>query len=278
MKRRILTTLFLTTIFALSISGQEFDLARDQNCDPLVVPPKCQAVRQGFKDEIERVDASMQHFQDRLQGAGPGLKAQLLRIIRQKEARRRELVKEMQTAYEKCLSDHGATPRPLAAEELTATLTGTGVLRVDDSNTPDPFTIPIDLDLRFTRNRCAASITRFAKVTMTTRDLDIVGRIDIEVTQTRGGIGTFHPVTGELNVPITVDIHYDTDWLSDDVATFSLTTGNSVSPGGVFDRTGAPLSAGGNITLVGTTRFREGYLEGKDGSLVINANLSPQPN
>lgn len=277
MKRRILITLFLTKIFALSISGQDFDLAHDENCDPLVVPPKCRAVRQGIKDEIEKVDEVKRRLQSRLSGASPTMKAQLLRNIRQQEERRQELVEELKTAFERCLSDADVTGRRIAASELTSRLTGTAVLRIDDPNTPDPFRIPIDVNLTFSQSRCGVIITRFPKITMTTRDLDVVGRIDIEVTRTGGGVGTFHPVTGELNVPLVVHIHYDTALLSDDDATFNLTTGNSVSPGGVFDRTGMPLTAGGNITLVGTTRFRNGYLEGKDGSLVINASLSLQP-
>lgn len=55
----------------------------------------------------------------------------------------------------------------------------------------------------------------------------------------------------------------------------SLTTGNSVS--GDINVTGSPLTEGGSITLVGTTRFPSGHLEGHSGSLVITGNISPHP-
>lgn len=276
MKRNILTTSFLISIFVLGVNGQEFDLTFDSNCDRLVVPAKCQAVRQQMKDEIERLDDSTQRFQDRLRGAGPNLKAQLLRIIRQQQERRKRLSEDVQTVFLKCLVDSGMTPRRLAADELTARLTGTAVLQIDDSNTPDPFTVDIDVDLTFSRNRCSVSITRFPKLKLRTKDLPVIGRIDVEVTRTGGGPGSFHPVTGELSVPLSLDIHYDTTFLSDDDATFLLTTGNSVSRSGGFNVTGSGLS-GGRITLVGTTLFRNGYLDRKEGSLVISARLSPQP-
>lgn len=277
MKRTILAKLVLMTIFVLGVNAQEFDVSVDQDCNPLVVPPKCQAIRQKIKAAIERMDSNISQFEKRLKDAGPDMKAQLIRIIRGLRERREQQLKEFETEYKNCLSDAGATPRQLAANELTSSFTGTAVLTINDENTPDPFSVPIDIDLRFTRSRCGVTITRFPKLTLRTKSLPVIGRITVEVTKSGGGAGVFHPVSGTMSIPITLHIHYDTALLSDDDATFNLTTGNSVSRSGTYNVTGAPLSRGGSITLVGTTRFQNGYLERKEGSLVIAASISPHP-
>ncbi len=177
----------------------------------------------------------------------------------------------------RCKREHGATPRQLAPSALESRFIGTATMLTTDGNAPGPFVVDLDLDFRFTRNRCTFTITRFPKLKLKTRDLPVIGVITVEVTKTGGGVGAFHPIAGTMTLPITLHLHYETILLSDDDATFYLTTGNSISGDRRFNVTGSPLTEGGSITLVGTMRFRNGYLEGRSGSLVITGNISPQP-
>lgn len=265
MKRDILIAFILLAAAASGIHAQQLD----QDCNPIAVPAACAQ----FAESIRSLETRIAGFQRRLDGASPAAKQDLLRTISRLNSER----DAANANLTRCIREHGATPRELAPGELTSTFTGTATVRTTDSNAPGPFDVDLDIDLRFSRNRCRVTITRFPRLKLKTKDLPVIGRITVTVTQTGGGSGNFHPVSGTMNIPITLHFHYDTALLSDDDATFSLTTGRSVSRSAAFDITGSPLTAGGSITLTGTTKFRNGYLSGKDGSLLITATISPRP-
>lgn len=262
--KTIFLTLFICAL-ALPIRAQQVD----QNCDPLAVPRECEQ----FADSIRRLETRITNLQARLSGASPGAKADLMRTIRTLTTQRDNARAELNS----CLLEHGATQRQLAASELNSNFTGTATLRTSDGNAAGPFNTDVDIDFRFTRSRCNLTITNFPTIRLRTRDLPVLGRVNVSVTLTGRGRNSFHPITGELSIPITLHFHYDTALLSDDDASFILTTERSTSYRSTFDVTGSRLAGGGAITLVGTTRFRNGYLADKEGSLVITANLSPQP-
>lgn len=255
------------TVLAVSFVTRAQQL--DQDCNPIAVPAECRE----FADSVHTLDDRIARMQQRLNSASPAAKQQLLRTIGDLNSQR----DAAQADLARCIREHGATPRELAASELNSTFTGSATVRTTDSNAAGPFDVDLNIDLRFSRDRCHVTITRFPSLKLKTKDLPVIGRINVTVSQTGGGSGSFHPVSGTMNIPITLHFHYDTALLGDDDATFSLTTGRSVSRSRAFDITGSPLTAGGNITLTGTTRFRNGYLSGKEGSLFITATISPRP-
>ena len=240
----------------------------DEDCNPLAVPPECQQ----FADSVRRLDTEISELQERLRTAG-AQKGQLVSAIRrlnsQRDSARADLAR--------CRTEHGAAPRQLAPNTLNASLTGTATLQTTDGNAPGPFTKDINIALRFSRNRCVVTITNFPSLTLRTRSLPVIGRINVTVTKTGGGQGAFHPISGVMSMPITLHFHYDSALVADDDATFDLTTTQSISRNATFNVTGSPLTPAGDIRLVGTTRFRNGYLAGKEGSLVITATIAPHP-
>ena len=265
MRKSILAGFILLLGLSTGIEAQGLD----QDCNPLPEPPECQR----FVDAIESLDARITRLQERLKDASQAMKPDLLRSIDQLNSQRSTSTTELAS----CRRDHGAVPRVLAPHELTARFTGTARMRTNDSNARGPFDVGLDLVLQFTRDRCRVTITSFPKLKLETEDLPVIGHVKFDVSKTGGGAGTFHPVSGTMNLSLTLHLHYETLVLSDDDATFNLTTGKSVSADRVFNVTGSALTEGGNIRLAGTTRFRNGHLEGRSGSLIITGNISPRP-
>jgi hypothetical protein len=265
MRKKILAGFILLMSVSSGIEAQGLD----QDCNPLVEPRECQQ----FVEAITSLDTRIARFQQRLRDASPATKQDLLRTIDQLNSQRSTATAELT----RCRREHGAAPRLLAPNELVARFSGTATVRTTDNNADGPFDVDLELVLRFTRDRCWVTITSFPSIKFKTKDLPVIGRINVAVTKTDGGNGSFHPVSGAMSIPITLHFHYDTVLLGDDDAAFGLTTGRSISRNGVFNVTGSPLTPDGTISLTGTTRFRNGYLSDKEGSLVITANISPRP-
>jgi hypothetical protein len=236
------------------------------------VPVACQ----GISDSIRSLETRIARLQQRLNGASPAAKADLLATIRR-------LNSELDTAktdLRRCLREEGPAQRELAANELTARVTGRAMLETTNSNAPGPHNVKeFDFDIRFSRNRCHVTVTRFPRITVTTEDIPRVGEVTVTITKTGGGTGSFHPVSGRMNISITLHFRYSHALASDDDATFSLSTDLSFTRNN-RDRDvvrGSPLNAQGNIRLVGFGKFRNGFLSPSNGNLVIGANILPRP-
>jgi hypothetical protein len=259
--------IFAGIIFLISLSAGIKAQDVDQDCNPIAMPPECARLVGPITDLENRIG----RLQARLRNASPAMKTGLLRSIEdlntQLTAARAEL--------RRCKREHGATPRELAPAELTSNLSGTAILRTTDSEARGPFEVDFDVDIRFTRNRCGVTVTRFPSIKLKTDNIPGLGRVAVTVTKTGGGTGTFHPVSGNMNIQIKLHFHYDTVLVGDDDATFNLTTGTV--PTDVGEATGSPLNADNKITLVGTATFRNGYLDGKLGGLLVRAIISPRP-
>jgi len=265
MKKKILVTFILLIGLCASVQAQHLD----QDCNPLAVPAACR----GFSDAITRIEARTAALQARLIGASPNQKSALLRTIK----RNNDELAAAKADLRRCMIDHGATPRELAPSELNSNLNGTAVLRTTDSEARGPFEVDFDIDIRFTRNRCGVTITRFPSIKLKTDNIPGLGRVSVTVSKTGGGTGTFHPISGAMNIPITLHFHYGTILVGDDDVTFNLTTGSAPSGDGDRMAIGSPLNADNRITLVGSATFRNGYLDGKLGGLLIRATISPNP-
>ena len=255
--------IFVGFVLLLSLSAGVAAQGVDQDCNPLPEPADCQQ----FVNAMEALDRRIERLQERSKGASPAAKPALLRSIDRLQTER----SSVHTDLVACRREHGAPQRVLAANELTARFVGTARMRTSDRDDPGPFAVNINLLVRFSRDRCHVSITSFPELNLPTP------RVNVVVTRQGNDVGTFHPVSGIMRLPITLHFHYENPLVSDDDATFNLTTRNSVSPDQQFNVTGSPLSAGGNIVLVGTTTFRDGHFDGKTGSLIVTANISPHP-
>ncbi len=263
MKKNTLAGFILLVSLSTGIGAQDLD----QDCNPLVEPPECQRL----VDAIESLDTRIGRLQERLRGASPAMKPGLLRSIDQLNSQRSALRAEVA----RCRSEHGATPRVLAPDVLRARFTGTATVRANLAEIP---ALDLDLVLEFTRNRCRVIIAYFPPVKLKP-GAEVFGRLNAQVIRIGGG-GTFHPVSGNMTMSISVQLEspgrHQINYRRD--AVFSLSTGNSVVWGeSRLNLTGSPLTEGGSITLVGTTRFYQGVLEGRSGSLVITGNITPHP-
>ena len=242
----------------------------DQDCNPIVVPAECAQL----SESIRSLETRIARLQQRLNSASPAAKADMLATIRR-------LNSELDTAkteLRSCLRDHGATPRESAANELTSGVTGRATLETTNDSAPGPHNVDdLDLELRFSRNRCHVTVTRFPSISIMTDRIRGVGRIRVTITRTGGGTGSFHPVSGRMNIAITLHFHYDTPLVADDDANFSLSTDGSITRNNAALLTGSPLDADGNIRFVGSGKFRNGFLGGSNGTLVIRATMSPRP-
>lgn len=240
----------------------------DQDCNPIVVPAECAQL----SESIRSLETRIARLQQRLDSASPAAKADMLATIRR-------LNSELDTAkteLRSCLRDHGATPRESAANELTSGVTGTATLETTNDSAPGPHNVDdLDLDLRFSRTRCRVTVTRFPRMRVTTEGTS--QPITVTITQTGGGTGSFHPVSGRMNLTIRLHFHYSHPLVADDDANFSLSTDGSITRNDGRVVSGSPLNADGNIRLVGSGKFRNGFLGGSDGTMVIRATISPRP-
>ncbi|HEX7296909.1 MAG TPA: hypothetical protein VF251_14235, partial [Pyrinomonadaceae bacterium] len=144
-----------------------------------------------------------------------------------------------------------------------------------DSEARGPFKTDFTAGLRFSGNRCRVVVGNFPAIRLKVDDVPGIGTVEVTVTHVGGGVGTFHPVSGKLTVPIKLHFHYDTIFVGDDEAFFHLTT--ETVPTDTGEASGTRVDADGNVTLVGTATFSGGYLDGKKGGLLVQARLTPRP-
>ncbi len=265
MRKNIIATIILLISLSAGIKAQGLD----QDCNPIAVPAACQQL----SDSIRGIENNITRMQERIKSASPNQKTVLLRSI----ARLNDQLATAKSDFKQCMISHGATPRELAPSELTSRLTGTAQLRTTDSEARGPFDVDFDVDLRFSRNRCGMTVTRFPTIRLKTKSIPGLGKVDVTVTKTGGGTGRYHPISGAMTLQVTLHFHYDTVFVSDDDVTFNLTTGSVPSGDGDRMASGSPLGADNAITLVGSATFRNGYLAGKLGGLLIKASLSAHP-
>lgn len=265
MRKNILAGFILLMSLSAGIEAQNLD----QDCNPIVMPLECRRI----SDSIHLLETEKAHLQAELPQANSVMKGQLVRSIRALNRR----LDSAKADLARCRREHEATPRVLAPSVLRARFTGTAKVRAHLFEVPE---VDLDLVLRFTRNRCRVTITSFPMVFKTRAQRWYLGLRNADVVGIDGGAVTFHPVSGNMTMSIGVALE-KSEVHDSSYETLSLSTSHSEVWGEWGDwrvnLTGSPLAEGGSITLVGTTRFRHGFLEGRSGSLVITGNISPHP-
>lgn len=249
------TILFLTVV----VGAQNLD----RDCNPVGVPAACQdekRVVQGLEDRRDRL-------QQQLDRASPSGKPTLLRRIEQLNTE----IDTARAALNRCIRENSPRGPEMQPNELEARVTGTAVLETSNKDAPGPHIVEFDIDIRFSRNRCRIVVTRFPRIRMD------AGPVNVDITQNEAGTGTYHPVTKRMSISLNLHFHYTHPLVSDDDATFPLSTEGSITRINRAVVTGSVLDSDGNIRVVGSGRFLHGYLAGATGRMFINATISPQP-
>lgn len=138
------------------------------------------------------------------------------------------------------------------------------------------------------------TITSFPPISFTTPPAPVVGVVTVTVSQSGGGVGQVFPVSGQINMPLSLLFAYSTIFAGNDNASMTLTTGNSISVRGTFNLTGARLTISNGaaldqcgttvngtliqcpVTLVGTTVFQNGFLGGQEGGFTAQGTIRVQ--
>ena len=147
-------------------------------------------------------------------------------------------------------------PEPLPTQP--ATFVGVATLMTSRPDFRGPYARPVSAELLLDeRGRVTVESLYLAPVKL--------GSVTCTITRLpRTGIGTY--VAGDLR--LTIGLHVGIDVLrgaQDSEIMLSMTT----------DSPGSRVSREGELTLVGTATFQDGYLGGRLATLVVNGTISP---
>jgi hypothetical protein len=163
-----------------------------------------------------------------------------------------------------------------ALAPIESRFTGTASFSTADTRFTGPFLNEINLTIFFVADG-TARVGPFPRIVVGPFGTPL-GSNTITITMTGGGKGTFNKASGSLSMPITLHFDHSLAFAGDSDVTFGLTTASSTSPSGAFAMTGIPLNAAsGVIALVGASRFRGGFLNGTDCSVMLTGTLVPIP-
>jgi hypothetical protein len=178
-----------------------------------------------------------------------------------------------------------------------ATFTGTASLTTTNSHVPGPYTEQISMALTFNSNQTQFTIGTFPNISGPAVGQPPIstplGNDTYSLSLTPGipgnGTGSYNSSTGELTLNLTLHLHNSVHILSpgdlDSDFAFTgaqmMTTETCFSQDGSLRYTGSRVNptSGGQVLLVGATKFTGGYLGGSDCGLTINgivADIVPQ--
>lgn len=294
---RLLALITLSLLLFQVSAGQDLD----QDCRPILLPTECQPIADQIAAIEAEYDQSIRSLQELLQQAAPQQKADLIKRINKLQdlMAKDPALKNLRIQLSNCRQQFDRTPRrQLANDVLNAVFRATILGQVTGGVNVNP--ISTTIGIQFSRNRCVLTITSFPPIRFRATPLGTA--VNVTITKTGGGAGEFHPVSGQIIMPITLLFSYDNPLAAfcggDDTASMDLTTGNTISQRGTFNLTGAPLTITNNapvdscgttvngtpiqcpLKLVGTTVFRNGCLGGREGGFTVTGNIvvpSPPP-
>lgn len=161
------------------------------------------------------------------------------------------------------VEDTSSLPSGPCAPSLSTTFTGTATMTTTNDNARGPFTSDLRLSLSFEDCRATLRITDFPSISVTFPTP--IGDNTTTVTMPSGGTGTF--AAGRIDIPVALRFANTIAAGGTSFADMTLTT---ASPGG------SPLRDG-SVTLVGSGRFRGGFLNGSTCSLTVSGTIAPAP-
>jgi hypothetical protein len=149
------------------------------------------------------------------------------------------------------------------AAPLTSTFTGTATMTTTNPNARGPFTSDIRLELSFEDCGSTIRITEFPGISVTFGTP--VGDNTTTVTMPSGGSGRF--AGGRVDVPLSLRFANSIPAAGTSFTDMTLTTGAA----------GGSSLRDGSITLVGSGRFRGGFLNGSNCNLTVTGTIAPAP-
>ncbi|HXQ71307.1 MAG TPA: hypothetical protein VN844_12505 [Pyrinomonadaceae bacterium] len=161
------------------------------------------------------------------------------------------------------VEDTSSLPSGPCAPALSATFNGTATMTTTNDNARGPFTSDLRLSLSFEDCRATLRITEFPSISVTFPTP--IGDNTTTVTMPSGGTGTF--ASGRIDIPVSLRFANTIAAGGTSFADMTLTT---ALPGGSALRDGS-------VTLVGSGRFRGGFLNGSTCSLTVSGTITPAP-
>ena len=290
--RNLIKTLAFTCVIAAFANSNTLAQDLDMDCRKIMLPEQCRSLQSQivgrealFQNEIDTLTEDLQNAP---QHQKPRLRLQIQRL-RQKLANDL-LLRRLRADLARCRQEFDRVPRrTLAPNVLVSGFRGQVIAKTKHPRVEVTEPSNILMTLQFSRDRCVVTITSFLPFTF--RQPTPIGDVDVTVSKVGGGTGNFFPLSGQVLMPIELDIHYDTHLVDDDRATTTFTTGNTVSRRGSFNVNGVKFTSTNNapvdqcartvggipinctITLVGTTVFQGGFLGGHEGALTVTGNI-----
>jgi hypothetical protein len=152
-------------------------------------------------------------------------------------------------------------PAGPCAAPLSATFTGTATMTTTNDNARGPFNSDLRLSLSFEDCRATLRITDFPPISVTFGTP--VGDNTTTVTMPSGGTGAY--AAGRIDIPVSLRFENTIAAAGTSFVDMTLSTAG-----------GSPLRDG-SVTLVGSGRFRGGFLNGSTCTLTVTGTTSPAP-
>ena len=167
-------------------------------------------------------------------------------------------------------------------DDLATTLAATLTFRTTRDGFTDPLQRPISVDIELTDARRRADARRLHPIVLPEVPVQTpLGTLKDTITVSRhaGGIGTFDPASGALEIPIELRFRH-TIPAGDSTLKLTLTTGTSVNDplwnvltGAAADRSTTPVA----LRLVAIGSFVGGALDGQRCAIELDGTLDPSP-
>jgi hypothetical protein len=154
-----------------------------------------------------------------------------------------------------------STPAGPCAAPLSATFTGTATMTTTNDNARGPFNSDLRLSLSFEDCRATLRITDFPPISVTFGTP--VGDNTTTVTMPSGGTGAY--AAGRIDIPVSLRFANTIAAAGTSFVDMTLSTAG-----------GSPLREGA-VTLVGSGRFRGGFLNGSTCTLTVTGTIAPAP-
>ncbi len=256
------------------ITAKKKELAECVKKNPYVPPPppppppklKCTAEEQAVAKLqaalSKEIHNAVKDLQAELHSASPGQKPAIVAEIKKitadikKNSATGKKLAAAQKAFAKCLEVEGLL------QALNASFKGTATLKTSNSNAKGPFNQGVNIGLRFSvRDHKDVSITTFPKISVS-YDTP-VGEVTTTVTKNSGS-GTFNKSTNKITLNLNLAFKHSTALAGDSTLAITL-------------KTDSALDAAGKITVSGSSKFQDGYLDGDTCTLSVKGTISPRP-
>ncbi|MFY0568448.1 hypothetical protein ACN28E_32090 [Archangium lansingense] len=216
-----------------------------------------------FERQLDKeIRDALAPLQEELKSAAPGQKSFIIQQIKktraelQKNSPTAKKIAAQRKAYFDCLTVNGLKL------PLDASFSGKATLNINISGKTTIFNQNINLGLHFKEvDHREVRVTSFPSLHVS-NDTPI-GEVKTTISSS-SGFGKFDPVSQSLTMQLSLFFDHDSGLAGDSSMDITL---NSV----------APMSAGGDITVSGSSKFKGGFLDGDTCSMTVVGKISPHP-